>query len=116
MVSIHSPKDELYRPTAEAIGFTSPGWRNAEGMIPKPGGSSRLADGRTVHRASRSNLAETGGCEPLTLRLVRFSRPVALHNALPSEGSSAQCVSQYRRSILDEQIRRWRNVRRISPE
>lgn len=47
-----------------------PIWRSAEGMIPKPCGSSRLAGGGGALPLRAPNVEEGGGIEPLSLQIA----------------------------------------------
>lgn len=66
--------------------------------------------------ASRSKVEEGGGVEPLTFQPARrFSRPIALHSAPPSDRRAACAVRQYRNRILDEDRIRARTKFMASP-
>jgi hypothetical protein len=80
---IRTPIARFLRPPPLPVGLEGH-WRSAEGMIPKPCGSSRLAGGDGALPLRAPDLAEGGGIEPLTLRIARLSRPVAHHCAPPS--------------------------------
>ena len=94
------------RMVSKTIASTSwargPYWRNAEGMIPKPSGSSRLAGGCQTLWLHVPKLADGGGVEPRTLRLpLVFEtslRPYTRHHPKTTPVS----VRQYRNQLPDE--------------